>query len=96
MAANNQARIDWIANYNCDDPDINCPAPGDTAVYYFIAYAAASPNDTITSPLLSVKPKRKSGLRANLHHGNAIGVRQAEKSYFCQTAVCLTPIALKR
>jgi hypothetical protein len=56
MAANNQARLDWIANYNCDDSGINCPAPGDTAVYYFVAYAAASPNDTITSPLLSVDP----------------------------------------
>jgi hypothetical protein len=54
--SNNQAKSAWNANYNCDESGISCPAPGGVAYYYFEAYLVANPNQSITSPTLSVTP----------------------------------------
>ena len=56
VAGNNQAKVNWIADYNCNEPGIDCPAPENAAVYYFKAYPGSSPNLVVTSPLLSVAP----------------------------------------
>ncbi len=55
-AGNNQAKVTWRAVNNCDQPNINCPVPGDVAQYYFVAYSTVNPSQTVVSSILSVTP----------------------------------------
>jgi hypothetical protein len=56
VAGNGQAKVNWTAVYNCDDPGIECPAPENFAIYYFEAYLDGSQSQTVTSGQLSVSP----------------------------------------